>query len=171
MESFASDIIAAYPKLIWLLEKFAAPFIALLALGITAWIQIGLGRTTKTRLKLDLFNERFAIFAVIYEINRAWASSKGEEWVGEYIGRMNEATNRLHKFRLLFPISIGDRIERLVGTWHDFTTAKSEDESMRSSPQWPEHVRKLRQLWDSIEEQNKVIRKEIEDFIRIDWKG
>jgi hypothetical protein len=88
--------------------------IAVIALVVTAWIQIGQSRTSRTKLKLDLFNERFGIFAVLHEINRAWPAPKGFEWVQEYFGRMNEAAERLRKFELLFPTQIGGRVHELI---------------------------------------------------------
>jgi hypothetical protein len=150
------------------------PTVAAVIIGlVAAYVAYQQWRTAHARLKLDLFNQRFEIFQVLDEINRAWRGTKEGEWVAEYIGRMRAATERLRKFRLLFPTRIGASVDDLVSTWNDFTAAKAEEDGIttRPSQQWSDHVKKLRRLWDEIEEKNKHLRKEIEDFIRLDWEG
>lgn len=141
------------------------------AAGYFAWRQ---WRTARTRVALDLFNERFAIFEILDEINQAWGGAKKEtdEWVTDYWQRMREATDRLRKFRLLFPAGIGTHIDGLIGAWHDFVTAKAEEEGIsKPSQEWSDHVKNLRRLRDAVGEKNQAIRAEIEKFIRLDWKG
>ena len=136
------------------------------------WIQIGQWRTARIKLKLDLFQERFQIFSVIEQINRAGLESRGDEWVGEFLSRMNDAVERLRRFRLLFPIQIGTRVDEIVDAWHDFSTLKAEGEGIpKPSQAWSDNLKNRRQLWENIGERNKSLRKEIENFIRIDWKG
>jgi hypothetical protein len=137
--------------------------------GVIAYRQ---WETAQIRLKLDLFKERFEVFQVLDEINKAWRGSTDNEWVGEYIGRMNQARERIRKFKLLFPPEIESKIDQLVEAWHDFTSAKAEGEGLnKPSPEWSEHVRLIRRRWDAIENHNKELRAAIEGFIRVNWKG
>jgi hypothetical protein len=159
------------PLWIQYIQAIGPSFVAVIAALIAGYIALRQWKTAHTRVKLDLFHERFAIFEVLGEINRAWSSSKADEWVAEYLSKMREATERLHKFRLLFPRNIERHVDELIDTWHDFVTAKAEGEGInKPSQEWTDHVRKLRQLWDKIGQMNEIIRKEIEDFIRLDWK-
>jgi hypothetical protein len=172
MEHVATYVISEFPNTIRIFEKFVPALIALLALIITAWIQIGLVRTSKAKLKLDLFDRRIGLFEVLDEINRAYAAAKGNEWVGEYLSKMQEATGKLQRFRLLFPPEIGLRVDEIVDAWHDFTTLKAEGESIKKpSPEWSKHVQELRVLWEKIGGKNKTLRADIENVIRVKWEG
>jgi hypothetical protein len=172
LEQLAAYFATKFPNSLHLLEKFVPTLIALIALIITAWIQVGQVRTAKTKLKLDLFDRRGGIFDVLDEINRAYNGAKDDEWVSKYLSKMAEATLKLHRLRLLFPIGIGNRVDEIVEAWHDFTTLKAEGESLtKPSEQWSEHVKTLRALWEKIGEKNKRLRADVEGFIRVDWEG
>jgi hypothetical protein len=135
------------------IQGLAPTAIAVVALIVTAWIQVGQSRTTRTKLKLDLFNERFDVFKVIDEINRAAIEARGDNWAGEYISKMKEAMGRMHRFRLLFPTQIGSQVDEIVEHWHDFSTIKAEGEGIdKSSPQWSDNVRTRREVWEKEEQ-------------------
>ncbi|MGZ8299612.1 MAG: hypothetical protein ACXWU5_04230 [Rhodoplanes sp.] len=153
-------------------QVLAPTAIAFIALVVTAWIQIGQSRTTRTKLKLDLFNERFDVFKVIEELNRAAIEARGDNWAGEYISKMKEAMGRMLRFRLLFPNQIGSQVDEIVEHWHDFVTLKAEGEGIdKPSPQWSDNQKRRRKVWEIIDEKNNRLRKNIEDFIRVDWNG
>jgi hypothetical protein len=146
--------------------------IALVALIVTAWIQFGQSRTTRTKLKFDLFNERYEVFKVIHEINLAATEARGDNWTGIYISKMNDATDKMHRFRLLFPAHIGAQVDEIINCWHAFSTLKAEGEGMRKpSEEWSKNVRTRREVWEKIDARNSILRRQIEDFIRVDWNG
>jgi hypothetical protein len=154
------------------IQALAPTLIAIVALVVTAWIQIGQANVVRTKLKLDLFNERFEIFKVIDEINRAAIEAKGDNWTGEFISKMRQATERMHRFRLLLPTRIGSQVDEIVNHWHDFSTLRAEGEGLeKPSSEWSQNLKKRREVWEQIGEKNQRLRQEIEGFIRVEWSG
>lgn len=163
---------AAYPDWAMWLKDFGSVAIAIIALIVTAWIQIGQSRTSRTKLKLDLFEQRFGVFQVLDRIRSAVTHAHGEDWVGQYMSEMSLAVEDLQKFRLLFPVRIGDTVDGIVDAWRDFATLKAEGESLaRPSDEWTKSIKERRMKWEMIGRLDKELRREIQEFIRIDWRG
>jgi hypothetical protein len=136
-----------YPYWVTSIKDFGSIIIALVALAVTAWIQIGQSRTSKTKLKLDLFTERFGIFRVLDKINRAVSTAHGDDWVGKYMSELGKAVEELQKCRLLFPLRIGNRVDEIVNAWHEFATLKAEGEGLpKPSDEWSQNIRDRRAL-------------------------
>ena len=160
------------PYWVHVIQAVGPSFVAVIAAVIAGLIAFRQWQTARTRIKLDLFNERFEVFEVIDGINRAAIEARGDNWAGEYIAKMREATERMRRFKLLFPTQIGSQVDQIVEHWHDFTTLKAEGEDInKPSQQWSDNMLKRRKVWEKIETKNKELRKNIEDFIRVDWNG
>jgi hypothetical protein len=160
------------PYCIQVIQALGPSFVAIVAAGIGGLIAYRQWRTVQAKLKLDLFNERYKVFEVIDQINRAALEAKGENWTGEYLSKMKEAMSRMHRLRLLFPTQIGSQVDKIVEHWHDFTTLKAEGEGItKPSQEWSDNIKNRRRLWDEIEAKNKELRGSIEEFVRVDWNG
>jgi hypothetical protein len=165
MENLAAWLIREYPATVQLLEKFAPGFIALIALIVTAWIQIGQKIIARHKLKLDLFKERYELLNIIR--NMIKLSNKNTD---EFLFEMSKEYDRFRQYGLLFPKRIANKVDKLVECCYEYQGLRQETNDMRGSSEMAEANKKFRASQIKLELLFLDLQKEVAGFIRVDWK-
>ncbi len=158
--------IAQLPNWVEWVKALAPTIIAIVALLITAWIQIGQIRTTRAKLKLDLFKDRYELLKIVTSM--AKLSNRNTD---DFLFEMSKEYDKFRQYGLLFPKRIADKVDELVQCCYEYQGLLQETKDRRGSPEIAEANRKFRESQRKLERLFLDIQTEVADFIRVEWRG
>jgi hypothetical protein len=147
-------------------QALAPTTVAVIALIVTAWIQIGLKTVAKNKLQLDLFKERYELLRIVTRMMKLLNKSSDD-----FLFEMSKEYDNFRQYGLLFPKAIADKVDQLAKYCYNYQSLKEEAKDMRGSPEFKAANERFRESQAYVEKLFLELKKEIEAFIRVEWRG